>query len=370
MDLKYFRNEIDGIDEEILSLFIKRMGVVKGVAKYKKENNLPVLQGNREDEVIARIRELSPNELADGSAVLFTNIMDISKSLQQQEISAEFPLIPEEFDAEKAMKIGCQGVSGSYQEEACRKLFGDKPITFLYGFEDVFKAVENGDVDYGVLPIQNSTSGSVSETYDLMKKYNFYITTRIQVEITHCLAVKKGVTFEEVKKVYSKEEALAQCSKFLYDNGLEKISYINTAAAAQLVKSSSEAIGAICSESCAELYGLEILRKGIANVSPNYTRFICISKKFKVPESPQIISVSLAIPNTKGSLYRLLTKFSVNDLDLEHIESKPIADGSFDAIFYLDFAGDIKEKKVSSLLNELTNELAYFKFIGNYEEIL
>ena len=370
MDLKNLRNEIDEIDNEILSLFVKRMSVCKDVAAFKKEKNLPVLQGNREDEIIDRIRSQSPAELSDGSAILFSNIMGISKSLQQQQISTKFSLVPEEFIPKNAVKVGCQGISGSYQEEACRNLFGNKPITYFHCFEDVFKAVENGEVDFGILPIQNSTSGSVSETYDLMRKYNFYITARVQVEITHCLAVRKGVAFEDVKKVYSKEEALAQCSAFLYGNGLEKISYINTAAAAELVKESSEPIGAICSEACAEQYGLEILRSGIANISPNYTRFICISKKFQIPQKPETISISLAIPNTKGSLYRLLTKFSVNNLDLEHIESKPIANGSFDVIFYLDFIGDIREEKASSLLNELKNEFEYFKFLGNYGEVL
>ena len=370
MDLTDLRNNIDSIDEEILQLFIKRMNVCKEVALFKKENNLPVLQGNREDEVIARIKELSPQELSDGSAVLFSNIMDISKSLQQKQIKTEFFLNPSDFSPINAEKIGCQGVSGSYQEQACRNLFGDKKITYFHCFEDVFKAVDEGEVQYGILPIQNSTSGSVSETYDLMRKYDLFITSRVQVKITHCLAVKKGVAFEEVKKVYSKEEALSQCSDFLYKNRLEKVSYINTASAAKLVNESEEPIAAICSEACALQYGLDILRKDIADASPNYTRFICISKEFQTPKNPKTVSISLSLPNVKGALYKLLTKFSVNDLDLEHIESKPIANGSFDVIFYLDFSGNINDKNVSSLLNEIRSEVSYFKFLGNYEEVL
>lgn len=369
MDLKDLRNKIDDIDEDILELFVKRMDVCRGVARFKKENNLPVLQGNREAELLERIRSLSPNGMENGSSVLFTNIMDISKSIQQQEISAEFALKPKKFSPETACRIGCQGVSGSYQEQACRKLFGDKEITFFHGWEDVFEAVQSGEIDFGILPIQNTTAGSVAETYDLMRKYDFYIAARIQVEITHCLAVKNGTSFEDVKKVYSHEQALSQCSEFLRKNNLEKIHDVNTAAAAQRVLGSDEPVGAICSEACAEQYGLTILKKNIANVSPNYTRFICISKDFYAPEKPETVSVSLAIPNTKGALYRLLTKFSVNDLNLDHIESKPILDGSFDVIFYLDFLGDVKDKLVGGLINELKNELPYFKFLGNYSDI-
>ena len=370
MDLNDLRNDIDHIDEEILSLFVKRMVVCRDVALYKKENKLPVLQGNREEEVIRRIRKLSPEDLSDGSSVLFTNIMDISKSLQQQEIGADFPIIPEEFIPEDARIIGCQGVSGSYQEQACKKLFGDKPLTFFKSFDEVFKAVDNSEIDYGVLPIINSTAGGVSETYDLMKKYDFFINARVHVEISHCLAARPGVAFSEIQRVYSHEQALTQCSEFLIKSHLNSFPCLNTAMAAQQVKNSMDLIACICSEDCAKLYGLEILQNGIANVSPNYTRFICISKKFQIPKEPTTISVSLSIPNVKGSLYRLLTKFSVNALDLEHIESKPIANGSFDALFYLDFSGDIRQKQVSSLLNELKNELSTFKFLGNYGDLL
>lgn len=370
MRLEDLRNDINAIDEEILALFIKRMGVCQDVAVYKKENNLPVLQGNREEEILRRIRALSPEDLADGAALLFTNIMDISKSLQQQAIRSSFPLTPETFLPENAHRIGCQGVAGSNQEQACRKLFGNKPLTFFNTFGDVFNAVENGEIDYGVLPLINSTAGGVTETYDLMRKFSFFINACVQVEITNCLAVRPGTTLKDIQKVYSHEQALAQCSEFLTKNRLEKSPYMNTAAAAQLVRDSAEPIAAICSEPCAELYGLEILQSRISNVSPNMTKFICISKKFQIPEVPSTVSISLSIPNIKGSLYRLLTKFSVNDLNLEHIESKPIANGSFDVIFYLDFSGDIRQKKVGSLLHELQAEYPTFKFLGNYGDVL
>lgn len=369
MDLKDLRNEIDDIDSELLSLFIKRMNVCRKVAEFKKQNDLPILQGGREEEIINRIKKMSPFGLSEGSAVLFTNIMDISKSIQQQEISNGFFLEPKSFIPSEAVKIGCQGVSGAYQEKAAKKLFPDCEIVFYRTYTEVFEAVENRSINFGVLPIQNSTAGSVAETYDLMRKYNFYIPSRIQIEINHCLAVKNET--ENIDTVYSHIQALSQCSDFLFKNGIIKKECGNTAEAAEIVaKSELKNIGAICSEECAKEYGLKIFHRNIADVKPNYTRFICLSKDFLIPNSPSVISISVSIPNVKGSLYRLLTKFSVAGLNMCHIESKPIQNGSFDVMFYIDFLGNIYDKKVSGLLNELKNELPYFKFIGNYSDLL
>lgn len=368
MDLTSLRNEINNIDDKILNLFVQRMEVCKNVAEYKKVNNIPVLQNNREIELINRIKSIAPDELENGAAVLFENIMDISKSLQQKQIHSDFYISPIKNTNNKNIKIGCQGASGSYQEIACKNIFLDKPITYYSSFSDVFDAVQSGEIDFGVLPIINSTAGSVSETYDLMRKYDFYIYARTSVKINHCLAVNKNTKYDEIKTVYSHPQALAQCSEFLRHSGLKKETYANTALAAKLCSESNDKIAAICSVDCAKQYSLNILKQDIADVSPNYTKFICITKDFNIAKNPKTISVALSIPNKKSSLGRLLTKFSVNDLDLEHIESKPLADGSFDVIFYIDFKANIYDENVSSLLNELKDELTYFKFLGNYED--
>lgn len=370
MDLKDLRNQIDKTDDRILALFSERMEICRQVAEYKKEHGLSVLQSEREKELLDRIRSIAPQNQKDGAAVLFTNIMDISKSLQRQEVDSEFHLKGEEFIPSSSCSVSCQGVSGSYQEEAARKLFGNAEVSFHTTWRDVFSAVESGETDFGILPIQNSTAGSVSETYDLMRKYELYIAARTQIEITHCLAAKEETELSQISEVYSHEQALSQCSEFIAENEFRKRPYLNTAAAAKLVLESSEPIAAICSEHCAKQYGLKIIRKNIADVSPNYTRFICLSRKFYQPKTAGTVSVCLAIPNVKGSLYRLLTKFAVNNLNLTHLESKPVSDGSFDILFYLDFEGDLKDKNTAGLLNELKDELPYFKFLGSYPDIL
>lgn len=371
MDLNQLRESIDSIDSQILELFEKRMELCKNVAVYKKANNLPIFQSNRENQIIEKVREKTTNPgLKNGSAVLFTAIMDISKYLQQQEIMKEdsnisFTSIENLGDAEK---IGCQGTSGANSETAASMIFGDKPITFYQTFEDVFRAVENGDVDYGIIPVQNSTAGSVTPAYDLMRKYDFHIVCSVCVEITNCLAVKNDIEIKDIECVYSHPQALSQCSDFLEKNGLKAQQYGNTATAAKFVSESNENIAVICSEECAVNLGLKILAKGISNFIPNYTKFICISKDFKVLPDADTISVILNIPNTSGSLYRLLAKFITGGMNLDRIESRPIKNGSFDAMFYLNFKGNIHDKDVQTLIRGLESELEYFKLLGAYAE--
>jgi chorismate mutase/prephenate dehydratase len=370
MDLKDLRNEIDKVDHEILSNFEKRMDLCRQVAVYKKENNLPIFQGNRESEIIERIRNASPEQLKDGSTALFLSIMDISKSLQQYEIYKNIPFRKSGIlDLNKSGTVICQGTEGANSEEAALKLFGDNcNIRFCDDFNDVFKAVENGDADFGILPILNSTAGSVTQTYDLMKTHNFYIAASTNVKIRHCLAVRKGVNPDDIISVYSHPHALSQCSEFIRKNNYNPVSYINTAISAQYVKESNEPIASICSERCAKLYDLEIIQKNIADSQPNYTKFICITKDFIKEPDADTVSVLITIPHKTGSLYRLLTKFFVSGLNLKKIESRPIADGSFDVMFYLDFEGNVDDIKVSSLIMEMQDTIDDFRFLGNFKE--
>lgn len=369
MDLNELRNNIDCIDSQILDLFEKRMELCKNVAIYKKENNLPVFQKEREAKIIEKIRDKTKNpDLKDGASALFTSIMDISKYLQQQEIMKDEENIPFKSvqNLDDAKKIGCQGTSGANSETAALMIFKDKPVTFYQTFEDVFKAVENGEIDYGIIPVQNSTAGSVTPAYDLMKKYNFHIVRSVCVEITNCLAVKKDINIKDIERVYSHPQALSQCSDFLEKNNLKAQQYGNTATAAKFISESDENSAVICSEDCAKSLGLKILAYGISNFVPNYTQFICISKDFKVLPDADNISVMLNIPNTTGSLYRLLSKFLTGGMNLDRIESRPIKNGSFDVTFYLNFKGNIYDKNVQHFIKGLENELEYFKLLGAY----
>jgi len=266
--------------------------------------------------------------------------------------------------------VACQGSAGANSETAAKQIFGnDCQPEFLPTFADVFEAVQCGKVQFGIIPVQNSTAGSVVQAYDLMSEYNFYICSSTVVEITNCLAVRKGTTLSQVKDVYSHPQALSQCSHFIGNHNMTAHEYGNTATAAELVANSNQPIGAICSESCAQLHGLEILETHISDYVPNYTQFFCISKELLLSEKADRISVVLKLPHEEGSLYRLLSKFVIGNMNLLKLESRPIRNGSFEVMFYLDFSGNIHDASVSALLSDLSENLEYFKFLGNYHLI-
>lgn len=372
MKLDDLRKEINDIDGEMLQLFLKRMEICKSIALYKKENDLPIMQEGREQQVIDKVRAASPEHMADAAAVMFTEVMDISKCLQSEVYTwGRIYEKPEIFHPENAQVIACQGTSGAYAEAACIKLFGEnKPIRFVTGFKDVVDLVERGCADFGILPLENSTVGSIEETYNLMANHDFYITNIVRVEITHCFAVKPDTDPADVRKVYSKKEALAQCSNYIKNCGYEPAEYTNTALAAEMVRDSTDnTIGCICSKSCAEKNGLKIVEEHAADAYPNFTRFICFSKKFMAPEGANTISVSFSVPHTPGGLYRILTKFAVYGLNLKKIVNKTLAGKDFEAIIFLDFDGSYANRKVAAFLDDLKSGMGYFKFLGNFSEI-
>lgn len=368
MDLDELRDGIDSIDDRILDLFLERMDLCRKVADYKKEHSLPVFQGGREDEIIGRIRSRTGDpRLETGTAVLFRTIMDISKNLQNRSMVSDSPsydfTVPDFAGAEA---VACQGVSGANSEMAAEQIFGKRKFLFFRTFEDVFKAVESGKVQYGVLPMNNSTAGSVSAVYDLMSEYSVYIVNSVCLEINHCLAAARPMAIEEISRVYSHSQAIAQCSDFIYDNGLKATDYGNTALAAEYVSKSGDNTAAICSAECARQHGLCIIAENIADCSVNRTRFICISRDLQVMPEADTVSVMLKIPHVEGSLYRLLTKFCINGMNLSRIENRPVKDGSFEVMFYLDFGGRITDPNVKALLNDLAENLEYFRFLGTF----
>lgn len=366
MNLNEIRNQIDSMDREILDLFQKRMNLCRDVAAYKKANNMQIFQESREQQILNKMEYLAEDDMKAGARALFTVIMDISKKLQQQLISADSDApvlgIPD-FGAAKV--VGCQGCAGANSEAATKIFFPDHEPLYYPSFHQVFEAVESGEIQYGVLPIYNSTAGSVTQTYDLMGKYNFFITAMNQVEVANCLAVRKGTKMEDITKVYSHPQALSQCSDFIKRHKLRIKDYDNTATAARMVAESDQPIAAICSERCAKLTGLEILENRISNVLPNFTRFICITKEVEVAPEADVISVMLTLPNVPGILSKLLMKFFLQNIDLVKIENRPICDGSFDVVFYIDFKGNLRDRSVALFITELCRSCKEFKLLGN-----
>lgn len=374
MNLDDIRKEIDITDSRLLELFTHRMELCRNVAQYKKENGMPVFQGSREKQVLDKIAAQSPKELEAATRLLFSQIMEISKCLQQEQLTEYKETSFSQL--KKDPVVACPGIRGSYSEEACIKAFGENShIDYYDTFDKVFESVNSGNADYGVLPIENSTAGSVEGTYKLLERYEMYLCGRLSIPVNHVLAAKsKNITIE---KVISHEQALHQCSDFLKEKGYRQRTAENTSIAAKTVADSSENIACICSAHCARLYGLEILAENIVDIGENFTRFVVISKEMQAEEGADIISLCLSLPHVSGSLYKLLTKFYFSGLNLTRIESRPMPphikkkSGSdcFEVIFYLDFEGSLSNPSVSKLLQNLKADCGYYRLLGNYRDI-
>lgn len=375
MDLLDLRKQIDDIDEELIPLLSKRMQISEDVAEYKVERGLPVLNAQREEEILADVH-VKCGEQGDTIATVFAAIMDASRALQHKIIGGgqELRDAIEEAVVDKTLSqfegvIACAGVEGSYADEAADKIFNNISILHCKMFEDVFEAVNKGEAKFGILPVENSTAGSVHEAYDLIMKYKFYVVGEYSLEINHCLATRADVNYEDITDVYSHPQALSQCSKFLKDFDFTGINHTNTAVAAKYVSESKKKnIAAICSPQAAEKYGLKVLKRGIQNISQNKTRFLVISKRLIIENNADKISLIFSLPHTTGSLYRILGRFSMAGLNLTKLESRPLGNGDFSYYFYVDLVGSIKDEGTLDLICALYSEIEDFKFLGNFHE--
>ena len=375
MDLLELRNEIDKLDDELIPLLLKRMDISRQVAEYKVQNGIPVLNEQRELEILEDVASKC-GEQGEVIKTVFSAIMDASRALQHKIIGGGVELrnLISNAKCEKNLTangepIACQGVQGAYSGEAAKALFPDSPIDFHKQFEDVFEAVNQNKARFGIIPVENSTAGSVHESYDLIMKYKFFIVGAYDLKVDHCLCAKLGVKFEDIENVYSHTQALSQCNIFLKNFDFTGITFSNTAAAAKFVSESEKNnIAAICSESAAKKYGLKIIRKGIQNVTNNTTRFIVISKELVIDEDAEKISLIFSAPHRTGSLYRVLGRFSMTGLNLTKLESRPVANGRFDYYFYVDILGSVRDEQTLDLLCALSDELPEFSFLGNYYE--
>lgn len=377
MSLDELRKQIDEIDDQIADLYVKRMEICKQVGIEKANQGKAVNVAEREKAVVNRITANKPDEMKRYLKLLYDTVFFQSKNYQGKFVKAksdtanalrEILSSPRQAFPVSAT-VACQGVKGAYSGEATEKLFDISDVTYFKTFEGVFNAVDKGLCEYGVLPIENSNAGSVSQVYDLMKRYNFYIVKSVRVQISHALCAKKGVKLSEIKTVYSHSQALMQCAEHLKNLGVKTIEVENTAVAAKMVAESEDrSIAAICSDNCAEIYNLCTLERAMQDNGNNFTRFICISKTLKVFKGADKISVMTSLANKSGSLNKMLSRFSALGLNLTKLESRPIANSQFEFMFYFDFEGDIESDDVLNLLGELENSSDKFVFLGSYKE--
>lgn len=267
-------------------------------------------------------------------------------------------------------QVACQGVEGAFSHQAADHFFKEPAVSFYPQFEEVFQAVADRQVEYGVLPIENSTAGSVGAVYDLMRKYDFYIVKEAKVPVAHCLLAKPEASYDDITEVYSHQQALSQCEGYFnHHRQLTARAYSNTAAAAKFIAHEGQPhMAAIASRKCAEMYGLTILAENIQDISHNTTRFICISCDPVFSAKANKISMCLTLPHKPGALYHLLNKFAINQINLTKLESRPWPERNFEFMFYLDVEGSLSDYKTRLLLEDLNNQLGYFKILGSYNE--
>ncbi len=377
MEIKDLRNNIDRIDAELVKLFQERMETAAQIAKYKQENNMPVFNREREREVINKVTSTVSPELEGYTKTLYQTIFNLSRSYQKKLIKPRSPVSKMIEDVtnhtpcerpERAI-VACQGVEGAYSQLACDKMFAYPTIFYCRGFEDVFKAVDSGFCRYGVLPVENSTAGTVNKVYDLMEKYKFYITHSLKLFIRHSILAPEGVELSDIKEIFSHEQAINQCSEFINSLGIKVTVCENTAVAAKMVaESGRKDCASIGSKDGAALYGLKVLKSGIQNTDNNYTRFICISKNPEIYPGAKKTSFMMTIPHEPGSLYNILSRFAALGLNMTKLESRPIPGSNFEFMFYFDIDASVYSENLKALFSELENDAEKFSYLGSYTE--
>lgn len=381
MNLEELRKEIDVIDDKLLAAFQERMAVVAKVGETKKEGDLPVLDAARERAKLEDISSKLPDELQQYGYFLWSMLFEISRSHQsalnpnpsplRREIESAMADTPNLFPPRAT--VACQGVEGAYSQLACNKLFQRPQVMFFGSFESVFSAIENGFCDYGVLPLENSTAGSVNQVYDLMISHNCKIVRSARLKVDHNLLAKKGCRMEDIQEVFSHPQAISQCSAFLEKMGKNvKITPCeNTAAAAEAVaKSQRKDVAAICSHNCISLYSLECLASDIQDRGDNYTRFICISKKLQIFPGADKTSLLVSLPHRPGSLYQILARFYTLGLNLIKLESRPIPGRDFEFMFYFDLETSVYSEEFIRMVDDLSSICEEFQYLGSYSEVV
>ena len=378
MELSEIRAKIDAVDDQLLDLFLERMELSETVAAYKNEHKLPILNKTREREILAKVTERAGDK-ERYAYHLYSTLFELARSRQAELISAptrvaarvEAALASNSEVFPQTGMAACQGVEGANSQVACDRLLPRGNIVYVKSFEAVVAAVESGLCKFGVLPIENSSNGSVRAVYQLLQEHDLSVVRSTRLCIRHELLALPGTKPEDITEIYSHEQAIGQCSKFL--GSLKDVKVIpcgNTAAAAKLVaESGNPRAAAISSHPCAALYGLECVNGSIQDSDNNYTRFICVTKDPIIYAGANKISLIIALDNKPGALYEVLSKLAALDIDMTKLESCPVAGSDFEFVFFLELEASVKDPSVLAMLEEMERSCAQFHFLGGYAEV-
>ena len=380
MDILELRTEIDKIDGQLVNLFTQRMEIAAQIADYKKANKLPIYAPAREREKLLDVAQKAGPEMDNYVRSLYSMIFEISRSYQSKRNLEATPLYNDiTHSIENTNKlfpqspmVACQGVEGAYSQIACEKIFKSPSIMYFKSFDGVFSAIDKGLCQYGILPIENSTAGSVKKVYDLMIHHNFSIIRTFRLKVDHNLLAKPGTKVSDIKEIYSHEQAINQCGDFLKNlPGVKVIPVENTAVAASMVAQSDRTdIAALSSRYCEALYGLNCLAESVQDKGNNRTRFICISKNLEIYPGSDKTSIMMILSHRPGALYKVLARMYVLGINVVKLESRPIPDRDFEFMFYFDLETSIYSQEFVQLMCELDDLCEEFKYLGSYTEVV
>ena len=381
MELQELRSKIDEIDAQLTKLFEARMDVAAEIGAWKRENHMPVLDAARERDKLNAIAAESREDMQTYTQMLYSMIFELSRSHQsdltrtpsslRHEVEQAIEGTPRLFPTSPI--IACQGTEGAYSQIAGTRMFKSPKIMYFKSFDSVFSAIESGFCQYGILPIENSSAGSVKKVYDLMLRHKFYVVRSCRLKIDHNLLAAPGVKKEDIREIFSHQQALDQCAGYLEQFGPDvKITRCeNTAMAAEAVaKSGRRDIAAIASYDCASLYGLKCLESDIQDRGNNYTRFICISKKLEIYPGANRTTVMMTLPHRPGSLCRALSRFYSLGINITKLESRPLPERDFQFMFYFDLETSVYSGEFGRMIDDLDSISEEFRYLGSYSEVI
>ncbi len=371
------RNEINALDRDLRRLFIDRLALSREVSEIKKTTGSDTIyRPGRENEILSNITQGLSGEASLKLESLYRSILRLSRETQysllldtSEAFSPGFTVEePKRPDADNPPVVCYQGLPGAYSHAAAGKMHPGSLYRNVCAFEDIFLEVSEGKAACGVLPLENSTAGIVSEVYDLLMKYRLFINRSFMLPINHALLAHPDATLSGIRRVLSHPQALCQCGAFLRELRCETVPVLNTAVAAKTVSElKSPDAAAIASEDVAATYGLCVLKRDIANEKVNYTRFISISPSLVRNPNDDKIVAAFNLPHRSGSLAEALSIFADYRINLSHIQSRPRPDTPFEYSFYVDFDGNLADRGTRAVLLQLERELPMLRILGTYE---
>ena len=379
-DINALRLEMDACNKQILEAFEHRMDIASRIGDVKRSLGLRVTDPRRERQILSAIADQASPEFKSYATVLFSLLMEVSSAYQEHRMRPTSPLrerIEQALETTPKLfpqfaSVACQGVDGAYSQLAAEKIFKRPNITFYRNFEGVFQAVESGTCEYGVLPIENSSAGTVNAVYDLMMEHDFHIVRTYRLKVDHNVLANEGATLDGITEIYSHQQAINQCARYLEGMPHVKVTPVtNTAEAARMVAESGRTdVAALSSRACASLYGLSVLARQVNDSDNNYTRFACITKDLQVFPGADRTSLMMVAPHEPGALYKVLARFYALDINLTKLQSRPILGQDFEFMFYFDLDASVYSPEFASLVCELEYFCDDFKYLGTYSELV